>query len=176
MPTERPDIITVLEKEKAYHLEQVKRINLALAALKGQTIATEESGPQRQALPWAAKIDKLFESTDDWLTLDDVRDRLAEMGLPEALEKDHRNTVYSTLHRKVTKTKTLEKDENGRYRVRKPKIKGNFNEEPEQETEKPKILKRLSTKKHIERIRMRESEGSAEKKGAPESEDDSDAP
>lgn len=124
MPTERPDIITVLEKEKAYHLEQVKRINLALAALTGETIPSDDGGLQRQTPPWAQKIDELFESTDEWLTLDEVRNRLAEMGLPEALEKDHRNTVYSTLHRKSKTTKTLEKDDEGRYRGRKPKRRG----------------------------------------------------
>lgn len=122
MSTERPDVIEVLEKEKTYHLEQVKKINLALAALKGETASPSETEQPRQSLPWAAKIDELFDSTDEWMTLEEVREKLAEMGIPEALEKDYRNTVYSTLHRKATKKGgTLDKDEDGRYRKRQQK-------------------------------------------------------
>jgi hypothetical protein len=166
MPTELPDVIKMLEKEKAYHLDKVKRINLALAALKGQMMDPEESGPQRQTLSWAAKIDELFESTDEWMSLKDVKNRLAEMGIPEALEKEHRNTIYSTLHRKVKKTKTIEKDEKGRYRARKSEMA------PLADSSAGNI-----TERQVRKIKRRDQRGDFfVKERAPEPENDSDAP
>lgn len=160
MAEDRPDIITVLEKEKEYHLEQVKRINLALSALTGETTTPDDQPKTRKTLSWASKIDEIFNKTDEWLTLEEVRQRLSEMGLTEAIEQEYRNTVYSTLHRKATKTKVLEKDEEGRYRKRGPKTKGFFDEETSNEPEK-------GPGRQIKRRRKPE-----EKEGAPEKESD----
>ena len=139
---------------------------MALAALKGQMLAPEESGPQRQSMPWAAKIDELFESTDEWLTLKDVKNRLAEMGIPEALEKEHRNTIYSTLHRKATKTKTLEKGEGGRYRAKK-----------HERIRLPDSSAENTDERQVRIIKRRSQKGDFFKnEGAPEPDEGSDAP
>jgi hypothetical protein len=164
MTDDRPDIITVLEKEKEYYLEQVKRINLALSALTGDATTPDDQPKTKKTISWAAKIDEIFNNTDEWLTLEEVRQRLSEMGLTEAIEKEYRNTVYSTLHRKATQTKVLEKDEDGRYRKKGPKTKGLFDEETGSEPEK-------SPGRQIMRRRR-----PVEKKGAKESGEDPLAP
>ena len=134
MTGKRPDVITMLEKEREYHLDQVKRINIALAALTGATTTTEKPAAQKTYnVGWAAAIDALFESTDEWLDLQQIRNKLAENGLPGAIEDKNRNTVYSTLIRKATKTKTLEKSEDGKYRRR---------QKSEQKEREPKFKRR----------------------------------
>ena len=126
MPDDRPDVIKMLKKEREYHLEQVKRINIALSALEGGTTIDSSGETAPRSIGWSAAIDKLFRETDEWLTLNDVRKQLSESGIPEAIDKKNRNTIYSTLIRKVNKTKTLVKDDDGRYKAKKAKIKGLF--------------------------------------------------
>ncbi len=107
MNSGRLDVIEVLEKEREYHLEQVKRINMALAALKGQVTKAEDNRPESRRIEWTTEIVRLFDTGEE-LDLEQVRQALANRGTPEALEPRFRNTVYTTLMRKV-QDKTLTK-------------------------------------------------------------------
>ena len=133
MTEKRTDIVSLLEKEREYHLDQVKRINIALQALTGTVTTDKPCQPKAHNIGWAASIENLFDQTSEWLDLQQIRDKLAENGLPEALDDKNRNTIYSTLIRKVNKTKTLEKDEKGRYR-RRQKVTGKRKRNEIQET------------------------------------------
>ena len=112
MKSQRPDVIELLEIERDWHKEQIQRIDIALAALRGETIETKRKEITVKTIPWASEITKVFKEHND-LELKDVRNKLAENGIPEALEKKYNPTIYQTLVRKV-KQGELEKV-NGRY-------------------------------------------------------------
>ena len=118
----RPDLIEVLEGELKWHIEQVQRIRVALAALKGETakLSVKNSGESPAKIPWTARVIEIFDESDDMLNLDEVRKRLAEKGIAEALDDKHRATIYSTLIRGV-KIGRLVKVEHGKYRMKKTK-------------------------------------------------------
>ena len=119
----RPDLIEVLEGELKWYIEQTQRIRVALAALKGERAksSAEISGEPAVKIPWTAMVIEIFDESDDTLNLDEVRKRLAEKGIAEALDDKHRATIYSTLIRGV-KIGKLEKVEHGKYRKKKSKV------------------------------------------------------
>jgi hypothetical protein len=96
----RPDVIEVLKKERDYHMEQVKRINMALAVLEGEVTRTTDDKPETRKIEWTAEILKLFDEFEQ-LDFEQARNKLAERGVPEGLESRYRNTIYTTLKRKV---------------------------------------------------------------------------
>ncbi len=118
MENKRPDVIKLLENERMYYLEQIKRIDIALAALRGERITIEEGNSilvSSKPVPWVSAIENVFQSTDKWLTIKDVQNKLCENGIPEALDKRKKPIIYSTLIRKV-KNEFLERNEDGLYR------------------------------------------------------------
>lgn len=90
------DVIDVLLAQRNWHTDQIRRINLAIDILRGEASEDFRIRPE-----WSKTIDAMFEQFPGPWNLDDVRSRLAEMGIAEALEDKHRNTVYATLYRKV---------------------------------------------------------------------------
>ena len=101
MNSKRPDITEVLEEEKSWYVEQIKRIDLALSVLRGEKLPnTDQSKEKPKTVPWTAEIDKLF-SEYDRLTMTDLRNKLAEKGFPEALERGYYSTIFQTLKRKI---------------------------------------------------------------------------
>ena len=109
MTEQRPNIINLLEKEKGYYAEQIRRINVALTALKGEEKAEQEkeSKQPRKVVQWKKEVSKVFKEYDE-LTLNEVCDKLVEKGISEALDKKYKNTILSTLRRMQIKGK-LEK-------------------------------------------------------------------
>ena len=119
MKTNRPDVIEVLEREKEYYLDQIKRINIALSALRGESIETKTDTTPTRKIEWTAEIVKLFDEYDE-LNLKQVREKLSEKGITEALDEKYRSTINTTLNRKA-KDGILFKTENGGYRKRHEK-------------------------------------------------------
>lgn len=109
----RPDVIEVLKRERDYHMEQLKRINMALAVLEGEVTGNIDDKPEKRKIEWTAEIIKLFDECDR-LDFDQVRQKLAERGVTEAVENRYRNTVYTTLKRKVDEN-VLSKGADGCY-------------------------------------------------------------
>jgi hypothetical protein len=89
----------------------IARTDLAIAALKG------ENGPpkneikkpsKRSGIKWAYEIDKLYENhPNEAFNLNDIRSKLAEQGLAEALADVFRSTISTALSRKVTEGKLV---------------------------------------------------------------------
>ena len=132
MENSRPTIIEMLEQEKGHYLEQLRRINIALDALRGDTKVESNNVPKRR-IPWSEEISGIFKHNDH-LAMKDIRNTLAERGYPEATENRMKATVYQTLMRKV-KQGELQKTENGIYH--KKKIEGlseHIEQDGEQET------------------------------------------
>ena len=95
----RPDVIKILEDEKAYYAEQIRRINIALAALKDATDRSETSSKTKQRkIQWTAEIRSILKEGGQYDTKELV-DKLAERGIIEAYEDSGRNSIYSTLSR-----------------------------------------------------------------------------
>lgn len=118
MTNSRPDIVEVLENERDWHKEQIRRIDLALDVLKGKPIEeVQQRKTDDTTIRWAKEISELFNEFND-LTLKEVRERLAERGILKALEKHTVPIIYSTLKRKI-KQGEFEKIENGRYRKKR---------------------------------------------------------
>lgn len=116
MDAESTDVIELLEKKRKYHVEQLRRINVALAALKGETdVVSKAKASSTKAIPWTAEVMKVFNEADKPLSLKQVCQKLAERGIREALDNKHRPTIYSTLDRGVKKEE-LEKAGYGLYR------------------------------------------------------------
>jgi len=127
MGTNRPDIIEILESEKEYYADQIRRVNVAIAALKGEIITAESyssSSSQSQQIRkvrWTGEIRKIY-NTGVELDLEQLRDRLAENGIVEALSDSGKNSIYSTISRLAGKG-YLEKTGFGTYRKKKTRAK-----------------------------------------------------
>lgn len=120
----RPDIIEILEMEKQYHADQIRRINVAIMALKGNVNVEEttrkETPPQKTTKPiqWTSEIKDIYKTNDE-LTIEQVRNKLIEKGIVEAMEDSGRNSIYSTFSR-LKKVGYLEQVEYGKYRKKQP--------------------------------------------------------
>lgn len=113
-PMESMDIIDFLRGKKEYHQKQIKLINIMLKSARAEIgdIGIKEVIQER--VPWSQLIDSVFENNND-LALKDVRQILADIGYPKAKEKRIKATIYQTLMRKVNKSKTLYKTDDGVY-------------------------------------------------------------
>ena len=137
MEKQRPDIIELLEQEKAYYADQIKRVNIALSALKGEmTSGNKENKPTRKSIPWVNEITVIFKDNDT-LTTSQIKNKLAERGIAEALETSSHNTIYSTLSRMVNKKRVLFKNEDGSYSKRKQRMPIPFDEQDKEKEEMP---------------------------------------
>lgn len=117
MKKQRPDIIEMLEGEQKYHIEQLRRVNLALAALRGETAIGTRTEVKKSAkrIQWTEEVMKILDEDDTGLNLEQIRNKLAEKGIAEALEEKYKATIYSTLSRGLKKEQ-LEKAGYGLYR------------------------------------------------------------
>ena len=124
MSTTRPDVIEILEMEKKYHADQIRRINVAIAALKGNIIegglkveatAHQEQPPQKTTKPiqWTAEIKAIFDN-NDILSIEQARNKLVEKGIVEAMTDSGKNSIYATFSR-LNKSGYLKKTEYGKY-------------------------------------------------------------
>lgn len=120
MGTTRLDITEILEREKEYYTEQIQRINTALAALKGELVNVETTSKPKKTrtVQWTAEIKKLFDTGIEGTT-EQLRNKLAEKGIVEALEDSGKNSVYSIVSR-LSLGGYLEKTEDGIYRKKPP--------------------------------------------------------
>ena len=124
MSNTRPDVIEILEMEKKYHADQIRRINLAITALKGGAVGeelTSQPSPQKTSrkIQWTAEIKKIFEG-GDVLTIEQVREKLTERGIVEAMTEKGKNSIYSTFSR-LKKSGYFEQPEYGKYQKKQPK-------------------------------------------------------
>jgi len=115
MNFENLDVVELLEKKQEHHLEQLKRIKLALAALKGDVKPSKSNVAIHPKTPWTEKVMELLDKNNEGMNLDQILNDLAEGGIVEALDPKNRQTIYSTLSRGLKKG-VLEKVGYGVYR------------------------------------------------------------
>ena len=123
MEQNRPDVIQILEKEKQYHIDQIKRINVAIKALTDGTEAIQRVETTTRQVSWSAEISKLFDDFGE-LSFNEIRNKLIEKGITKAVEDKYRSTIQATVRRKVL-GKELEQTPKGAYR-RVKKQEGNI--------------------------------------------------
>lgn len=119
---QRPDLITLLENEKKYYLEQVKRINTALSAIKNGVISTSfKQTSSKRRIKWAKELIEIFNNIEPNVELSpaDIKEVLRDRGITEVDLPSNKNVVYTTLARLTNKKKVLEKVETGLYRLKK---------------------------------------------------------
>jgi hypothetical protein len=123
MNNPRPDVFEILELEKEYHADQIKRINVAIAALKGEVNVKEtfspEQTPQKSTKPvqWTSEIKNIFRDGEIY-SIEEVRNKLIEKGIVEAMEEGGKNSINSTFSR-LKKGGFLEQPEYGKYRKKR---------------------------------------------------------
>ncbi|MBW1765461.1 MAG: hypothetical protein JRJ02_01550 [Deltaproteobacteria bacterium] len=116
MATQRKDVVQLLSEEKAYHIEQIKRINMALDVLKRNiTTLTSHNVKKRvgsKTILWMSELTELFNENIK-LSIDDICDKLTKKGFTEVLEK--RSSIYATIS-KMVKKGVIKKIGYGQYR------------------------------------------------------------
>ena len=114
MNEKRLDVVDVLKREKEYYVQQIKRINVALSALRGEPPEQEPGTTKRKRtkpIAWTAEIREIFEDGLE-LNMKELRNRLVERGYVEANEQSGKNSVYSTVSRMISNGH-LEKTDTG---------------------------------------------------------------
>ena len=134
MDNNKPDILETLEKERRWHTEQIKRIDLAITALNSKSLEKEPVKLPTEKVPWAAEISNLFKEFNT-LTMKGIREKLAAKGYPQALQRSYNPTIFATVQRKV-KQGEIVKVEHGRYK-KKTKRRRLITTEPEEKREAP---------------------------------------
>ena len=107
------DVVQVLEEKKAYHLDQIKRINMALGALQGEPDGTLHLKVKPRRVQWVKEIKGILIDYER-LTPIEIRNKLAEKGITQALDDNNKSSIYATLSRLVSKGH-LVKTEEGKY-------------------------------------------------------------
>lgn len=124
----KDDVEQFLMDRLKHHENESRKIRAALASYRNQEPQTQHQLNQIQKrqtkqrgsrkAKWANNIDMLFENTDEWLSTDEVRGKLFEMGMQEATEQKNRQLVYNTLLRRA-KNGILERNSDGKYRSKR---------------------------------------------------------
>ena len=126
MTKPRPDVLEILELEKEYHAVQIRRISMAITALKGEVPIKETTQPEQpsqkttEPVQWTSEIKDVFQS-GEVLSVEDVRNKLIEKGIVEAMTDRGKNSIYSTFSR-LKKSGFLEKSGYGKYRRKRREI------------------------------------------------------
>ena len=105
------DVLQVLKDKRFYHLEQVKRINLAIGALEGKPDKSKKVFSKR--IQWKREVLTLLNEHDGLLPIE-IRQKLAEKGITQALDENSKSSLYATLSRLSGKG-MLKRAETGKY-------------------------------------------------------------
>jgi hypothetical protein len=110
MEKQRHDVLNILRKEQQWHLQQIRRIHLAIEAAKN--IDKNQTPPRK--ISWQSEIEKTFEIQDELRPLE-VIEMLIQNGITDAAIPEKRMNIYATLAR-MNKNGHLEKIDRGTYR------------------------------------------------------------
>ena len=114
----RLDVVEILVQEKEFYIEQIERINVALAALgslgeKSRSVL-RENPKQSRKVKWMAETEKIFE-TNASVSVDLIQKKMIEKGITQADSTGGRNAINTTLTRLVGKGKII-RGRDGMYR------------------------------------------------------------
>jgi hypothetical protein len=117
-----PEIIEVLERQRRFHREQLRLIEIALAAVKAGEKAGKPapqkppSGVKKHRIQWTREIDRLLDGYTEFTILDLQNDLVEKRGIASARSIQGQNVVNNTLSR-FQKKGRIQRIGPGRYRV-----------------------------------------------------------
>ena len=117
-----PGIIKMLEEQRRFHQEQLRLIEIALAALTEKSIAATGSkekpseGVKKHRIQWTREIDRLLNGYTEFTILDLQNDLVEKRGIASARTVQGQNVVNNTLSR-FQKKGRIQRIGPGRYRV-----------------------------------------------------------
>lgn len=122
------DVIKTLEQRRTYLLEQLKRIETAIKAIKGDLsregdniVSQPETGFKRRSKPlrrisWTHEIREVLQTKRDSFTIEDLQQILYEKGF-ESAKSSGRNSINTALSRMVD-NEEIERIGVGKYKVK----------------------------------------------------------
>jgi hypothetical protein len=117
-----PEIIEVLERQRRFHQEQLRLVEIALSAVaaaqkkESSSKAASPPGAGKHRIRWTREIDRLLEDYTDFSILDLQNDLVEKRGIASARSIQGQNVVNNTLSR-FQKKGRLQRIGPGRYRV-----------------------------------------------------------
>ncbi len=123
-----PSTLDWLEKQRAWHVQEAKRIDRAIVAYKKEPISSaapikakpDNSATTKTGISWTAEVTEILTSSEKPLRLSHVCKKLIQKGVVDTLSQSQKQIVYSVLARGARKGR-FEKAGVGLYRI-KPKI------------------------------------------------------
>ena len=119
MEIKTPSVLEQLKKQRDFYRQQIKDIEVAIAALQPKGNGQQADSPPaqehatRKRIPWKKLVIDLIEPMNHF-SIETVQDMLAAKGYPEAKTTSGRNSINTTLARLV-ENKELERVGVGEY-------------------------------------------------------------
>ena len=124
-----PEIIEVLERQRRFHQEQLRLIEIALAAIAREHSVGRAAhgkthpGVKKHRIQWTREIDRLLDEYTEFTILDLQNDLVEKRGIASARTVQGQNVVNNTLSR-FQKKGRIQRVGPGRYRVLRKKKSG----------------------------------------------------
>lgn len=130
MDFSRPEIVKVLEAQRRFHREQLRLIDIALAAIaagkragpkEASTNANKGSKLKKHRIQWTREIGSLLDDYDEFTFMDVQSDLAGKRGIAAAMTIQGQNVINNTLNRYEKKGR-IQKLSPGVFRVIKESL------------------------------------------------------
>ena len=125
-----PEIIKALKKQKRFYQEQLRLIDIALAAIESEKRSVkkvsknqhrQQNGAKKHRIPWTKEIEWLMDNYDEFNLIELQNDLAEKRGITTAMTITGRNVISNTLSRFIKRGR-IEKIRPGVYKVIKESI------------------------------------------------------
>lgn len=122
MKLHSPKVLETLEEQRRFHQEQLRLIEIAIAAIKAERKTWGKSpvkgavGVKKHRIQWTREIDRLLDDYTDFSILDLRNDLVEKRGITSARTIQGQNVINNTLNR-FQKKGRIQRIGPGRYRV-----------------------------------------------------------
>jgi len=99
-------LVKILEQRKLWLQNEIRQADIALSALRSELLQpkqTNSSVATTDRIKWSPKIDEIFQDYNGELTLNEICEKLCEMGMQQA--KAYKASINACLSRKVKQEK-----------------------------------------------------------------------
>lgn len=120
-----PKVLEMLERQRRFHQEQLRLIDIAIAAINAErksgakAPARAEGKVGRHRIQWTREIGRLLDDYTDFSILDLRNDLVEKRGITSARTIQGQNVINNTLNR-LQKKGRIQRIGPGRYRVIQP--------------------------------------------------------
>ena len=103
-----PEIVNLLKQQRRFHQEQLRLIDMALAAIESAKTtdpkpmvdsAARQSKVKKHRIRWTREIDRLLNDYDEFTIMDVQKDLSEKRAIPAATSIQGRNVINNTLNR-----------------------------------------------------------------------------